>query len=64
MYDFEYRRAVSLEDAAAALAKREDSKVLAGGMSLLPALKQRLARHSTLIDLNAIGALKTIEPGH
>jgi carbon-monoxide dehydrogenase medium subunit len=59
MYDFEYARPASLDEAAR-LSAREDYKVLAGGMSLLPALKLRLARYSGLVDLGAIGALKGI----
>lgn len=60
MYDFDYHKAKSLDEAAAALAKHEDYKLLAGGMSLLPALKLRLARHAGLVDLGALGALKGI----
>jgi carbon-monoxide dehydrogenase medium subunit len=59
MYDFEYHKPRSLDEAAKA-AGGEDVKVLAGGMSLLPALKMRLARYSGLVDLGAIDALKGI----
>jgi carbon-monoxide dehydrogenase medium subunit len=59
MYDFEYHRPRSLDDAAKA-AGSGDVKVLAGGMSLLPALKMRLARYAGLVDLGAIDALKGI----
>jgi len=61
MYDFEYHRPASIEEAIAAASQHDDRKLLAGGMSLLPALKQRLARHAGLVDLNAIAALKGIE---
>lgn len=60
MYDFSYCRPASLEDALAMLSKDVDFKLLAGGMSLIPPLKMRLARYSGLIDLGAIEALKGI----
>lgn len=59
MYDFQYARPSALADAVA-LAAEEDSKYLSGGMTLLPACKQRLARPSTLIDLNGIAELTGI----
>ena len=61
MYDFNYHRPGSLADAARALAGSSDSKLLAGGMTLLPTLKQRLANPSDLIDLGAIAELKGIK---
>ena len=48
MYDFNYLRPGSLADAVKALAGSSDSKLLAGGMTLVPTLKQRLARPSDL----------------
>ena len=60
MYDFSYCKPASLEDALAMLSKDDDFKLLAGGMSLIPPLKMRLARYSGLIDLGAIEALKGI----
>jgi aerobic carbon-monoxide dehydrogenase medium subunit len=59
MYEFEYHRATSLDDAAGRLAD-EDAKLVAGGMTLLPTLKLRLAKPSQLIDLGAIASLKGI----
>ena len=59
MYEFDYHRAASLDDAAGRIG-REDAKFVAGGMSLLPALKLRLDRPSELIDLGAIQSLKGI----
>ena len=59
MYDFDYQKPRSLDDAVKA-AGGEDVKVLAGGMSLLPALKLRLARYAGLVDLGALDALKGI----
>lgn len=60
MYDFDYRKPKSLDDAAAALSQNEDFKLLAGGMSLLPVLKLRLARYSGIVDLGAVEKLKGI----
>ncbi len=60
MYDFQYHKPASLE-AAVALAGREDYKLLAGGMSLIPALKMRLARYAGLVDLGSIDALRGVK---
>jgi carbon-monoxide dehydrogenase medium subunit len=57
MYEFEYRSPRSLAEATAAIEAAEDGKLLAGGMTLIPTLKQRLARPSTLVDLGRIGGL-------
>jgi aerobic carbon-monoxide dehydrogenase medium subunit len=61
MYAFEYVRANSVRGAASALAKHEDGKILAGGHTLLPTMKQRLASPSALIDLGGIKDLVGIE---
>lgn len=61
MYTFDYARAASVADAVAALAADGDAKILAGGMTLLPTLKQRLAQPSKLIDLQAVGDLAGIQ---
>ena len=53
MYDFEYHKPASLDDAAK-LAAKGDSKLLAGGMSLIPSLKMRLNRYAALVDLGAL----------
>ncbi len=60
MYDFTYHRPASLDEVARLTAASEDPKVLAGGMSLLPTLKQRLTRHSDLVDLAGIASLAGI----
>jgi carbon-monoxide dehydrogenase medium subunit len=60
MYEFNYHRPTSLDDVKAALADNEDAKLLAGGMTLLPTMKLRLASPSDLIDLNAVADLKGI----
>ena len=61
MVDFEYARPRSLAEALALLAADPEAKPLAGGQTLLPTLKQRLARPSLLVDLQAIPELRGIE---
>ena len=60
MYSVNYHRASSVADAAK-LAKKGDAKFLSGGMTLIPAMKTRLASPSDLVDLAHIGALKGIK---
>jgi carbon-monoxide dehydrogenase medium subunit len=60
MYDFAYHRPGSLADAAR-LAKSDDAKLVAGGMTLIPTMKQRLARPSDLVDLNGLRDLVGIK---
>jgi carbon-monoxide dehydrogenase medium subunit len=58
---FEYARATSLDEALALLVKHgEGSKILAGGHSLVPMMKLRLAEPSVLIDIGGIAALSGI----
>jgi aerobic carbon-monoxide dehydrogenase medium subunit len=55
---FEYHRAQSTEDALAVLARYgDDARILAGGQSLIPAMRFRLARPAVLVDINAIDDL-------
>src|SRR5271165_4825540 len=55
---FEYYRAASRQDALDALARYgDDARILAGGQSLIPAMRFRLARPSVLVDINAIDDL-------
>ena len=61
MYNFEYQKPRSLNDAAKAIGGAEDGKLLAGGMTLVPTLKQRLAKPSDLIDLAGIPELRGIK---
>ncbi|MBA2299718.1 MAG: xanthine dehydrogenase family protein subunit M, partial [Chloroflexi bacterium] len=56
---FEYRRATSLDDALKAIAGG-DAKVLAGGMSLLPLMKLRLASPGKLVDIGRLTELKGV----
>ncbi|MDH3231411.1 MAG: xanthine dehydrogenase family protein subunit M [Alphaproteobacteria bacterium] len=60
MYEFDYRRPGSLADALEALKSAPDGSALAGGQTLLPTLKQRLASPSDLIDLAGISELQGI----
>jgi carbon-monoxide dehydrogenase medium subunit len=60
MYAFTYHRPTTARQAAGLLAKKEDAKILAGGHTLLPTMKQRLASPSALIDLGACADLKGI----
>jgi len=60
MYAFELTRAKTVADAAATLAK-SGGKPLAGGQSLVGAMKLRLAQPGTLVDLSGIAELKGIQ---
>lgn len=60
MYAFDFTRPASVADAVAALKGDADAKPLAGGMTLIPTLKQRLAQPTALIDLGALPDLKGI----
>ncbi|MFM1548331.1 MAG: FAD binding domain-containing protein [Lentisphaeria bacterium] len=58
---FDYQRASSVDEAVTLLAESGgDAKILAGGHSLIPTLKLRLARPATLIDIGRIDELKGI----
>lgn len=59
MYAFEYHRPRTLSGAVADLAKT-DAKALAGGMTLLPTMKQRLASPAALVDLKSVPELAGI----
>jgi carbon-monoxide dehydrogenase medium subunit len=59
MHGFEYAAPASVADAVAALAK-EDAKLLAGGQTLLPTMKQRLAAPTVLVDLRKVEGLSGI----
>jgi carbon-monoxide dehydrogenase medium subunit len=61
MYDFDYAKAHSVADAAARLKATEGAKLLAGGMTLLPTIKLRLAKPPALIDLGRLEDLKGID---
>ena len=63
MYQFNYQKAGSQDDAVSALSSAEDGKFLAGGMTLIPTLKQRLAQPSDLVDLSGINDMVGIQDG-
>lgn len=60
MYNFNYHRPQTLAEAAQLLAANEDARLLAGGQTFIPTLKQRLAQPSDLVDLSDIGELRGI----
>src|ERR1043165_6131036 len=57
---FTYHRPATLDEALKLLTESEDAKILAGGHSLLPAMKLRLAQPKTIVDLGRIGDLNYI----
>ena len=62
---FEYERAASVDEALELLARHGgDAKVLAGGQSLLPLMKLRLARPERLIDIGRLGELRGVHARH
>src|ERR1700746_2232025 len=61
MYEFKYHRPGTGGQEANLLAKNEDAKVIAGGHTLVPVMKQRLASPPHLVDLSHIDGLDTIE---
>lgn len=61
MYDFAYHRPKSVADAVALLKGKEEARPMSGGMTLIPTLKQRLARPSDIVDLGAIKELAGIK---
>ena len=63
MRSFAYHKPKSVPEAVALLVNDADGQPIAGGMSLLPTVKQRLASPAALIDLSAIPGLKGITTG-
>jgi len=61
MYDFAYHRPKSLADAVNTLKGKDEARPMAGGMTLIPTLKQRLAKPSDVVDLNGIKDLAGIK---
>jgi len=61
MYALKYVQAKSVKEAAAFLAANPEAKLLAGGMTLIPTLKQRLARPTHLVDIAQLAELRRIE---
>ena len=61
MYSFNYHKAASVKDAAGALAKNPEAKLLAGGQTLVASMKLRLAAPSDLVDLRDVAELRGIK---
>lgn len=60
MYEVQYHRASSTDDAIAKLGAADDGKLMSGGQTLIPTMKQRLASPSDVIDLRHIDAIRGI----
>jgi carbon-monoxide dehydrogenase medium subunit len=60
MYEFTYHRPATVADAVKLLAADPEARAMSGGMTLIPTLKQRLARPSAVVDLSGIPDLKGI----
>jgi carbon-monoxide dehydrogenase medium subunit len=61
MYNFEYVKPSNLDEAAKLLASDEDASPLAGGHTLLPTMKNRLAAPTKIVDLSGIADLKGVK---
>ncbi|MCZ8181580.1 MAG: xanthine dehydrogenase family protein subunit M [Beijerinckiaceae bacterium] len=61
MYAFDFHRPATLRQANNLVGKVEDAKILAGGQTLLPTMKQRLASPAAVIDLSGVPELVGIE---
>jgi carbon-monoxide dehydrogenase medium subunit len=60
MHNFVYHRPATVAEAVAILQQGLDAKIIAGGMTLIPTMKQRLAAPAHLVDLVGIGVLNGI----
>jgi carbon-monoxide dehydrogenase medium subunit len=63
VYNFEFHRPTSVEEARRILADNEEAKLIAGGMTLLPTMKMRLASPTDLVDLSNIKSLYGLRDG-
>ena len=61
MYNFTFHRPTTVRQAAGLLARNPDGKLLAGGHSLLPVMKQRLAQPSAIVDLSLVEGMSGVE---
>src|ERR1700687_4856041 len=61
MYNFIFHRPTTVRQAAGLLARNPEAKLLAGGHSLIPVMKQRLAKPSALIDLSLREGMSGVE---
>ena len=60
MYNFEFHRPTTVDEAVRFL-QSEDAKLLAGGQTLLPTMKQRLAAPKHVVDLGGVTGLSSID---
>ena len=60
MYETNFHKAATAQEAAALLNRSEDGKILAGGQTLIPTMKQRLADPTDVIDVSAAADLRGI----
>ncbi|MEO1154496.1 MAG: xanthine dehydrogenase family protein subunit M [Pseudomonadota bacterium] len=63
MYETKYHKAGSVADAVAALAGADEGKVLSGGQTLLPTMKQHLAAPTDLVDVRGIDGMQGVTVG-
>ncbi len=63
MYPFDYRKPATLAEAAALYAAAEDPVYLAGGQTLIPSMRQRLAAPTDVIDLSGVAQLCGVSLG-
>src|SRR3954447_1334297 len=63
MYAFKYHRPTTVRQAAGLLAREEEAKLLAGGHTLIPTMKLRLAGPKHIVDMSKIEGLAGIEAG-
>jgi len=61
MYNFTFHRPTGLRQATNMLGKLEEAKILAGGQTLIPTMKLRLASPTNIIDLNTVEGLSGID---
>jgi carbon-monoxide dehydrogenase medium subunit len=61
MYQLSYVRPKSIAEAMRLISKHPEAKLLSGGMTLIPTLKQRLARPTHLVDISQLAELAKIE---
>jgi carbon-monoxide dehydrogenase medium subunit len=61
MYNFQFHRPTGLRQASNMMGKLEEAKILAGGQTLIPTMKLRLASPNNLVDLNTVDGLSGVE---
>ena len=63
MYEFSYHRPATLDAIAKILEENAEAKIVAGGMTLIPTMKMRLAQPSDLVDISGVAGLDEISDG-